>query len=424
MTSDIVVVTTPLARPVDVARRASSAEPSARYTPAPSADQVARGEATIGRGAAGASVEVVQARLNAAGASPALREDGLFGPKTEAALVGFQRAKGLAPSGRVDAPTLAALERAAPAPGDTFARGGELGARVGPDAGGPRAPHVDDAPAADTVRAGELARADQARRREADPTRLALPPRPVGAETGSAFLARTAGMSRPEREAAIREEILRGNVPDFLRQLQPVDVERTGADGARHRLRYHALPDYLAIGSDQDFVRIPMSPTTAQAIADATGTQLPTRRMVGQIYAAADVQLTPQPLPAGPRMMSNEYYREHQARVEAQRARLGAPLGALTAGDKKDIVATNRLDAHPDRVAIYGWHQPGGRPIQGLSTVHEASYADYSHGARLIAGEVMVDGRPRRIADVLADPNLAPLLSDEGVLRDPRVVRR
>lgn len=417
MTSDIVVVTTPLARPVDVPRRSSSVDPSARYAPAPSVDQVARGEATIARGAAGASVEAVQARLNAAGASPALREDGLFGPKTEAALVDFQRANGLTPSGRVDAPTLAALERApSPPAGDTFTRGGE--------GGGARAPHVDDAPPTDTVRAGELARADEARRRAADPTRLALPPRPAGAETGSAFLTRTAGMSRAEREAAIREEILRGNVPEFLRALRPVDVERAGADGARHPLRYHALPDYLAIGSDQDFVRIPMSPATAQAIADATGTQLPTRRMVDQIYAAADVQLTPQPLPAGPRMMSNDYYREHQARVEAQRARLDAPLGALTAGDKKDLVATNRLDAHPDRVAIYGWHQPGGRPIQGLSTVHEASYADYSHGARLIAGEVLVDGQPRRIADVLADPLLAPLLSDEGVIRDPRVVRR
>lgn len=57
------------------------------------------------------------------------------------------------------------------------------------------------------------------------------------------------------------------------------------------------MPDYLAIGSNDDFVRIPMDPKTAQKIADQTGTSLPTTKMVDDIYKQADTRLTPQPLP-------------------------------------------------------------------------------------------------------------------------------
>jgi hypothetical protein len=77
---------------------------------------------------------------------------------------------------------------------------------------------------------------------------------------------------------------------------------------------------------------------------------------------------------------------------------------------------SSRLWSAPGRVAIYGWHRGPDAPIQPLSTVHGARYADYSHGVRLVGGVVYVDGAPRAIADVLADRRLAPLLSDEGPL--------
>jgi hypothetical protein len=97
---------------------------------------------------------------------------------------------------------------------------------------------------------------------------------------------------------------------------------------------------------------------------------------------------------------------------------LGAALGELIAGDKKDLVLTNRLRTHLDRVAIYGWHTDNGKPIQSLSTVHGWRYADYSHGARLISTRVFVDGISRSIFDVIQDNRLAPMLSDEGVIGD------
>jgi len=84
-------------------------------------------------------------------------------------------------------------------------------------------------------------------------------------------------------------------------------------------------------------------------------------------------------------------------------------------------VISNALIARPGRVAIYGWQQPGGKNIQPLSTVHENTYADYSHGVRLVDSTMVVDGVERPIAEVLRDPVLCKLVSGEGVIRDPRV---
>lgn len=247
---------------------------------------------------------------------------------------------------------------------------------------------------------------------------LALPPRPANAPTGSQFLEQTKGMSRAERELAILEAISSGNVPDFLRQFKTIDVSMTDSGGIVHRGQLKVLPDYLAIGSDQDFVRIPMNPLTAQRVADRLGSSLPTRKLVDEIYQQAEFRVAPRPLPAGAQMMSNDYTLRHQREVDRQT--IGIPLGRLIAGNKKDVVISNRVEQHSGRVAIYGWHQPDGKPIQGLSTVHENTYADYSHGIRLIGGTMTVDGVERPLQEVLRDPVLSRLLSDEGVLRNPR----
>ncbi len=100
--------------------------------------------------------------------------------------------------------------------------------------------------------------------------------------------------------------------------------------------------------------------------------------------------------------------------IEKQRA--GCPSGELTSGQKKDIVLTNRLLKKPDRIAIYGWHKSDNEPIQPLSTVHGARYADYSHGLRLISSTVWINGEARSIYEILKDPDLASLLSYEGVM--------
>ena len=122
------------------------------------------------------------------------------------------------------------------------------------------------------------------------------------------------------------------------------------------------------------------------------------------------------PCPPAAKYARSDYSVRHDELVRAQRVAQDVSLGDLTAGDKKDLVLTNRLWSHVDRVAIYGWHMLDGKPIQSLSTVHGWRYADYSHGARLISARVFVNGKPRSIFDVMQDGRLADALTGEGPL--------
>ena len=223
-------------------------------------------------------------------------------------------------------------------------------------------------------------------------------------------------MDRHNRERAILDQLVAGNLPGFLRKLIPVTVDAE-LGGKRLSITIFVMPEYLAIGSDGDFLRIPMNLHTATAIANRFGFVLPTRKIVDVIYDQSNYHFTPQPLPAGPQMTSTEYYRTHNTMIEKQSQALGFPSGALVSGHKKDVVLTNRLITHPGQIAIYGWHRATGVPIQPLSTVHGAGYADYSHGIRLVAKMAMIDGKLRSVLDILHDPKLAALLSDEGPIR-------
>jgi hypothetical protein len=147
---------------------------------------------------------------------------------------------------------------------------------------------------------------------------------------------------------------------------------------------------------------------------------LPTRKIVNAIYEQSAFHFAPEPMTPGPEMRSTEYYRIHNEKIEAQSRALGIDPGVLVSGHKKDVVITNRLAANPGRIAIYGWHRLDGMPIQPLSTVHGACYADYSHGIRLVSENVVVDGGTRSVYDVLQDPVLSKVLSDEGPINDPR----
>ena len=139
--------------------------------------------------------------------------------------------------------------------------------------------------------------------------------------------------------------------------------------------------------------------------------------MVDAIYIQARHRLVPQPLPAGDQMRSTQYYWTHNELIDDQEQALGAQPGDLISGDKKDVVMTNRLVQHLGRIAIYGWHRAPGEPIQPLSTVHGANYADYSHGIRLVSRWALIDGKPRLVRDVLENPATARALSDEGPIR-------
>ena len=213
---------------------------------------------------------------------------------------------------------------------------------------------------------------------------------------GRAFLRSLSGMSPANREKAILDQVRAGNIPDFLRDLKEVEIEKDG-----HVAKVRVMPDYLAIGNDDDFVRVPMTPMTAEVLAEELGMHLPTKKVVDATWEQADVKL--QPFGLSKKRESPATFLHHDDIIRAQ---LGEDAGKLVAGQKKDIVDGRR----PGRVAIYGWHEPNGDPIQSLSNVHHEHYVDYSHGVRFMANEVEIDGRMMSVEDVRRDPELSGLL--------------
>ena len=242
---------------------------------------------------------------------------------------------------------------------------------------------------------------------------LDLPPRPSDAPGGIEIARDIRGLSLEDREERIFAEIARGNVPTWLRQLSRVTV--TGEiDGRDHHATYWVTPDYLAVGSDSDFFLVPLSPGTAQRVADLVGGSLPTPQMVDSIWVSARTRLAPIRIPPDEFTTTVPYFVRHSQLVQAQRSLQNVRPGAFVAGHKVDLVQSPST-APAGTAAAYGWHRPDGEPIQPLYMIPEDSQVPYNQGIRLVDRRILVDGAPRDLVDVLRDPELAPLLGSGGI---------
>jgi hypothetical protein len=255
-----------------------------------------------------------------------------------------------------------------------------------------------------------------------------LPSRPPTALPGSVFMDSIMKMGPTgDRDDLIVKEILRGNFPEFLRNLVPITITDKG-----NTIIYKVMPDYLSIGSDAEYTRVPISGPSAQRIADGLGMLLPTPRISDQIYDNAKVKLAPKPLSGmsnlnlGGKTYTNQQFMKskmsdtdafdyHNKVIQEQLGPNYNP-GDLVAGHKKDIVLSN--DLAPGRLAIHGLHLKGGTPLQpGGISKHDANYKDYSHGVRLIDNDATLNGQNIKLSTVLKNPKYAYLVNTEGALK-------
>lgn len=250
---------------------------------------------------------------------------------------------------------------------------------------------------------------------------LPLPIRSAEAISGSDFKSQVENLSLENRETEIFDQIFTGNVPDFLRELIPISFSKTIADST-YNVTYFVTPDYIAVGSNDDYFLMPMTPILAQKIADSLQFTLPTKQMVDQIWSESSVKLSPSPIAPSSQMTTIPVMWDHNVTVKAQRAEKLSeqPLGALVAGHKKDVIISNRIYGNSTkRVVIYGWHYLSGDPIQPVYAGHAETYADYSHGIRLVRDSVLINNQGYRISNILINPQLASLFSDEGSISKP-----
>lgn len=264
------------------------------------------------------------------------------------------------------------------------------------------------------------------------------PTRPATALKGSEFGKRWMSNTKPAdwagREDAITRELTSGNVAPFLWQWKEIVASKSGP-----RTVYLVMPDVLAIGSDTDFLRIPMDAITAQRVADHYACLLPTAKMVNQIFEQAGAQLESIPKQynwtekdrtdsepdrsiKGSAMAG---YVIHHNLIEAQL--MGRSRGQLVAGHKKEVIIAPGMDANPDRLYFCGFHHPKkrgpGNPNGFLQlgsgpSVHPSNFADYAQGARLVNPYMTIDGTTKLIADVLKDSRQCLLISS-GVIAKP-----
>ncbi len=255
---------------------------------------------------------------------------------------------------------------------------------------------------------------------------LNVPARAANAPTGSEFVNQITALNLTDRENAIYAQVINGNIPPWLRNLVLVSTNGT-INGTNHSVGYYVTPDYVAVGSDTNYFLTPMTPLLAQRLAEALNCSMPTRKMVNDIWRKAPCHLAPSPIAPSPSMTTVPIFNQHNTTVRNQRFAVTNtfPLGTLTGGDKKDVVLSLRIYTNfasasiTKPVVIYGWHRTDGSPIQPVYNGHEETYADYSHGIRLVQMNITVDGSPNTVTNVLTNPSLAALLSDEGVLPKP-----
>jgi hypothetical protein len=244
-----------------------------------------------------------------------------------------------------------------------------------------------------------------------------VPPRSPASRSGSSFINSIRNLNSSTREFLVLREIEKGNVPKFLRHFVPININGSDKNGRSQRLTIWVMRDYLSVGSDKDYVRIPLTPIAARKIAEDNNLMLPTSKLVDEIYRSASIHLDPISMTPGPRMASVDYIVRHNRLITKdliEKRQLEAKSDFyLLAGHKKDVVETEQLNTRPDRVAIYGWHQNPKRVIQPLSLVHGINYVDYSHGIRFVARDALLNGRTVDLLKLMEHPSLSSLVTYE-----------
>ena len=256
---------------------------------------------------------------------------------------------------------------------------------------------------------------------------MKIPARPDNAPLGSAFLHEISALAPRDREERIVSEIVSGNVPDFLRRPAKVTFRPLAAD--KPSLEIRVLPDYVAIGTDDDFVTIPMLAATAQRVALGLDALLPTDKVVDAIFQAAEAKVILEgQLGKGAcqehKMGSVACYSQYEKVLKVRRAEAGWRPGELAAGHKKDIIISpdiHRALPPPHApflpVIIYGgWD--GHAFIQTSKPFHDDAWVDYSHGVRLVDADAKLGDESWRLEDILASPEHHRLLTATPLL-DP-----
>jgi len=249
------------------------------------------------------------------------------------------------------------------------------------------------------------------------------------------------GRDGPEaREASFWAEFEKGSYPSFVNKFAPVIM----TDKAGRKATFMVSVDYAAVGTDDDWLRMPLSGYYATRVAQVFGCFLPTNKLVLEIYKQAAIKLVAHPFDCqgtgsgkwqranmatiahedvlqgktpckkGQRMPStdgklNPLLGNHDGVCAIQ----GPHPGVLVSGHKKEVIVSHENLA--ERLAFWGFFSSAGKAIQsGFGCRHGPGYSDYSHGVRMVQTDVDLEGERVSYTDLITDPAYTSLMFDSG----------
>jgi hypothetical protein len=200
-------------------------------------------------------------------------------------------------------------------------------------------------------------------------------------------------------------------------------------------------------GGQANGVRLAVSATLEQQIADLLGCYLMTSKISELRYGARSVTIPPFPL--GPvdmattaRMVLGSQKMDAAIQAGAGAAGVVSKDAGIVGTVGKDWILDNRLLDHAGRAINYGWFLPNGTPspwqgvplysapgrtamlIQPAGWAHDIVHADYSQTCTMVSKRCLVDGQEKDLRDVLTSPDLSQWVSYQGplkLLRQPGV---
>jgi hypothetical protein len=199
----------------------------------------------------------------------------------------------------------------------------------------------------------------------------------------------------PAREEFVYNAAIKQGPP---KNMVPVTVDAPGGV----KVTYNVLSDYLTV----DGLRVPLSPVTAQRIANHFNMSLPTQKMSKDIYNAADTKVRANPLSGtgytgvdGKRYSAEDVIKNrigasdaaiYYSKLTDQEVAKAGKNPGLIAGHGKDILEP--ID-NPNDVSMGGWQGNDKNPIQPYTAAHKGEaehHTEYALYTRLIGNNVTI----------------------------------
>jgi hypothetical protein len=249
---------------------------------------------------------------------------------------------------------------------------------------------------------------------------------PVGL-SGSEWLEQQYAKVDPGDESArhllVLEQVARHNMPDTWDDWVTVTVH--GRKGTV--VEFEVSPHALRIGTNQDWVEVPLDGPHAAAAAEILGHTLCTAWMVEQVYAQAKkhggaihyfaaaeiatslgLQGWNNDVPDGEKMKSPEFFQQRSILLQNWLNDHAIAPGTLVAGYFKTVVPpVDGLTRHGG-LEMLGGHTDQGEKIQSLSGgFHGRIFFDYSHNIRLVKNGIRVQGQAMTLTEFFSSTKYA-----------------